>query len=56
MIKSSEVKRIKPAGKATKEQLAELKALAEMPDDQTCSTSRKSPTSAALKWASFIVP
>lgn len=34
MSKATELKRMKPAGKATKEQLAELKVLAEMPDDQ----------------------
>ncbi len=34
MSKATELKRMKPTGKATKEQLAELKVLAEMPDDQ----------------------
>jgi uncharacterized protein (DUF4415 family) len=34
MSKKPELKRVKPNGKATEEQLAELKALAEMPDDQ----------------------
>lgn len=34
MSKTTELKRVKPTGKATKEQLAELKVLAEMPDDQ----------------------
>ena len=34
MNKATELKRMKPTGKATKEQLAELKVLAEMPDDQ----------------------
>jgi len=34
MCKVSEIKRVKSTGKATEEQLAELKALAEMPDDQ----------------------
>ena len=34
MSKASEIVRIMPTGKATDEQLAELRALAEMPDDQ----------------------
>src|ERR1039457_5654386 len=34
MSKKPELKRVKPNGKATEEQLAELKALAEVPDDQ----------------------
>ncbi len=34
MSKATELKRVKPTGKATKEQLAELKALADLPDDQ----------------------
>ena len=34
MSKVTKLKRMKPTGKATKEQLAELKVLAEMPDDQ----------------------
>ena len=33
MSKATELKRVKPTGKATKEQLAELKELTEMPDD-----------------------
>jgi uncharacterized protein (DUF4415 family) len=34
MSKATELKRVKPTGKATKEQLAELMALADLPDDQ----------------------
>jgi hypothetical protein len=34
MSRSSELKRVKSTGKVTKEQAAELKALAEMPDEQ----------------------
>ena len=34
MSNVSNLKRVKPTGKATKEQMAELKALAELPDDQ----------------------
>lgn len=34
MSKTSELKRVKPTGKVTEEQSAELKALADMPDEQ----------------------
>lgn len=34
MSKTSELKRVKPTSKVTEEQSAELKALAEMPDEQ----------------------
>ena len=34
MSKVSELKRVTPTGKVTDDQSAELKALAEMPDDQ----------------------
>ncbi|NJD90994.1 MAG: BrnA antitoxin family protein [Geobacter sp.] len=33
MSKLSELKRVKPAGKASKEQMAELQALSEMPEE-----------------------